>query len=205
MSFATITQLKTALNRGARANLFEIDIPFPTLIGATNLPTDAPARVKVLCKSAAVPGFTVGTIEVPYRAGRKIKIPGDRTFADWTVTIINDENQTLRRAFNAWVNLISNGNYNSDKKSTVQDYYKDITCFHLKGDNSISRKYQLTDAFPTDVSAIDLSFDSTDTLSEFTVNFQYHYLQAGSSSDTFSTSTPTSTTIPAAPEASATV
>ena len=197
MSFATITQLKTALNRGARANLFEIDIPFPTLIGAANLPTDAKARVKVLCKSAAVPGFTVGTIEVPYRAGRKIKIPGDRTFADWTVTIINDENQTLRRAFNAWVNLISNGNYNSQTKSTVQDYYKDITCFHLKGDNSISRKYQLSDAFPTDVSAIDLSFDSTDTLSEFTVNFQYHYLQAGSSSDTFSTST-TTTTIPAA-------
>lgn len=203
MSFATITQLKTALNRGARANLFEIDIPFPTLIDAANLPTDAKARVKVLCKSAAVPGFTVGTIEVPYRAGRKIKIPGDRTFADWTVTIINDENQTLRRAFNAWVNLISNGNYNSQTKSTVQDYYKDITCFHLKGDNSISRKYQLTDAFPTDVSAIDLSFDSTDTLSEFTVNFQYHYLQAGSSSDTFSTST-TTTTIPAEPAATAT-
>ena len=57
MSFATITQLKTALNRGARANLFEIDIPFPTLIGATNLPTDANARVKVLCKSAAVHKF----------------------------------------------------------------------------------------------------------------------------------------------------
>ena len=192
MSFATITQLKTALNRGARANLFEIDIAFPT---NADIPTDANARARVLCKAAAVPGFTVGTIEVPYRAGRKIKIPGDRTFADWTVTIINDENQTLRRAFNAWVNLISNGNYNSDKKSTVQDYYKDITCFHLKGDNSISRKYHLSDAFPTDVSAIDLSFDSTDTLSEFTVNFQYHYLQAGSSSDTFSTST--TTTIPA--------
>jgi hypothetical protein len=186
MSFATITQLKTALNRGARANLFEINIPFPALINSSDLPTDATGLTKVLCKAAAVPGFTVGTIEVPFRAGRRIKIPGDRTFADWTVTIINDENQVLRRAFNAWVNLISKGNYDSQTKSTVQDYYKDITCVHLKGDNTISRQYKLNDAFVTDVSAIDLSFDSTDTLSEFTVNFQYHYLQAGNATDNFS-------------------
>jgi len=185
MSFATLTQLKTALNRGARANLFEINIPFPSLIASTDLPTDATGTVKVLCKAAAVPGFTVGTIEVPFRAGRRIKIPGDRTFADWTVTIINDENHAIRRAFNAWVNLISKGNYDSQTKATVQDYYKDITCVHLKGDNSVSRQYRLNDAFPTDVSAIDLSFDSTDTLSEFTVNFQYHYLQAGNANDAF--------------------
>ena len=185
MSFATLTQLKTALNRGARANLFEINIPFPALIASADLPTDATATTKVLCKAAAVPGFTVGTIEVPFRAGRRIKIPGDRTFADWTVTIINDENQTLRRAFSAWVNLISKGNYDSQTKATVQDYYKDITCVHLKGDNTVSRQYKLNDAFPTDVSALDLSFDSTDTLSEFTVNFQYHYLQAGNASDSF--------------------
>lgn len=185
MSFATLTQLKTALNRGARANLFEINIPFPSLINSSDLPTDATGTTKVLCKAAAVPGFTVGTIEVPFRAGRRIKIPGDRTFADWTVTIINDENQSLRRAFNAWVNLISKGNYDSQTKATVQDYYKDITCVHLKGDNTISRQYKLNDSFVTDVSAVDLSFDSTDTLSEFTVNFQYHYLQAGNATDAF--------------------
>jgi hypothetical protein len=194
MAFASIQQLKTALNRGARANLFEIEIAFPTNlisttepggISATDLPSDITGRTKIMCKAAAVPGFTVGTIEVPFRAGRRIKIPGDRTFADWTVTIINDENQVLRRAFNAWVNAISRGNYDSQSKSTVQDYYQDIKCVHLKGDNTISRQYQLNDAFPTDVSAVDLSFDSTDTLSEFTVNFQYHYLKAGNATDTF--------------------
>lgn len=190
MSFASIQQLKTALaGRGARANLFEINIAFPVLtsVDASLTSTTFTADAKILCKAAAVPGFTVGTIEVPYRAGRRIKIPGDRTFADWTVTIINDENQTLRRAFNAWVNLISTANYNSQSKSTISEYYQDITCSHLKADNTVSRKYELNDAFPTDVSAIDLSFDSTDTLSEFTVNFQYHYLKAGNSTTTFTT------------------
>ena len=211
MSFATLTELKTSLNRGARANLFEIDISFPAVV--ISALADATLKTKLLCKAAAVPGFTIGTIEVPFRAGRRIKIPGDRTFADWTVTIINDENHTLRRAFNTWINLISNGNYNSDKKSlgTSPDYYKDITCVHLKGDNTISRQYKLNDAFVTDVSAVDLSFDSTDTLSEFTVNFQYHFLQAGGAEVTFenkddlslSSSTPTTptTTSPTTPTA----
>ena len=189
MAFASIQQLKTALTgRGARANLFEIEIGFPTEIASTITSTDATTKTKILCKAAAVPGFTVGTIEVPFRAGRRIKIPGDRTFADWTVTIINDEDHSLRQAFNAWINLISKGNYNSTTKSSaVADYYQDITCSHLKADNTVSRKYQLVDAFPTDVSAIDLSFDSTDTLSEFTVNFQYHYLKAGNSTTSFAT------------------
>ncbi len=189
MSFASLTQLKTALSgRGARANLFQIDFSFPNLSGidavlSNNVTLDTAGRI--LCKAAAVPGFTVGTIEVPYRAGRRIKIPGDRTFADWTVTFINDEKQTLRRAFNAWVNLISTANYNSQSKSVISEYYQPITCTHLRGDNTSARIYQLIDAFPTDVSAIDLSFDSTDTLSEFTVNFQYHYLKAGSASTSF--------------------
>ena len=189
MAFASLTELKTALTgRGARANLFEIEIGFPDAIASTIPSTAAKDKTKILCKAAAVPGFTVGTIEVPYRAGRRIKIPGDRTFADWTVTIINDEDHSLRQAFNAWINLISKGNYNSaTKSSAISEYYQDITCNHLKADNTISRKYQLNDAFPTDVSAIDLSFDSTDTLSEFTVNFQYHYLKAGNSTTAFTT------------------
>ena len=189
MAFASIQELKTALNgRGARANLFQIDFSFPNLSGLDadlSSTTALDTAGRILCKAAAVPGFTVGTIEVPYRAGRRIKIPGDRTFADWTVTFINDENQKLRRAFNAWVNLISTANYNSPTKSTISEYYQPITCTHLRGDNTTSRIYILEDAFPTDVSAIDLSFDSTDTLSEFTVNFQYHYLKAGNSTTSF--------------------
>jgi len=183
MAFATISQLKNALVRGARANLFEIEMGFPaTLSTVTGGATEA---LKLLCKSGAVPGFTVGVIEVPYKAGRRVKIPGDRTFADWTVTIINDEDHKLRRAFTSWVNLISKSNYDSPTKSTSQDYYKDIIVSQLNGDGNVVRKYKLNDAYPTDVGALDLSFDSTDTLSEFTVNFQYHYLQAGNATDSF--------------------
>ena len=186
MAFSTIANLQAALGLGARANLFEVALVFPN-----NLTGNAPAAwqgpdvsqavvrdpINILVKAAQVPAFTIGTIEVPYKAGRRIKIPGDRTFADWTVTVINDEKHVGRRAFTAWIEMISKGNYNSATKSSVNNYYTDLTVFQLDGKNTAVRTYTLSDAFPTDVSAVDLSMDSTDTLSEFTVNFQYHYLK----------------------------
>lgn len=187
MAFSTIANLKDTLGLGARANLFEVSLAFP--IGVTGNASDAwngpdqtlitTTNVNILVKAAQVPAFTIGTIEVPYKAGRRIKIPGDRTFADWTVTVINDENHVARRAFTAWIDMISKGNYNSATKSSVKNYYRDLTVTQLKGSGNAIRVYKLLDAFPTDVSGVDLSMDSTDTLSEFTVNFQYQYLKAG--------------------------
>jgi hypothetical protein len=186
MPFQSVTQLKEALGLGARSNLFDVKLLFPiggtiNPAGAYEGPTTQPSdALNILVKSAQVPAFTVGTIEVPYKAGRRIKLPGDRTFADWTVTVINDESHTARRAFTAWINLISRGNYESAAKSTAKDYYTDLTVSQLKGTGTVQRVYKLFGAFPTDVSGVDLSMDSTDTLSEFTVTFQYQYLVAGS-------------------------
>ena len=186
MAFSSILELKDKLGLGARANLFEVSLSLP--IGLAGNATDAwqgplttaiPSNLVLLVKAAQVPAFTIGTIEVPYKAGRRIKIPGDRTFADWTVTVINDENHVARRVFTAWIDMISRGNYNSAFKSVVKNYYTDLTVSQLKGSGNTVRIYKLNDAFPTDVSGVDLSMDSTDTLSEFTVNFQYQYLKAG--------------------------
>jgi len=192
MAFSSIADLKTELLGGARANLFEVSLAFPTTStnAAGTIAWEGPDKtgiaatnVNILVKAAQVPGFTVGTIEVPYKAGRRIKIPGDRTFADWTVTVINDEQHVARRAFTAWIDMISKGNYNDPTKSSVKSYYTDLTVTQLKGSGNAVRVYKLLDAFPTDVSGVDLSMDSTDTLSEFTVNFQYQYLKAGSQTD----------------------
>jgi len=187
MAFSSLLELKDTLGLGARANLFEVSLSFP--IGVSGNATDAwqgPAATAItssnlvlLVKAAQVPAFTIGTIEVPYKAGRRIKIPGDRTFADWTVTVINDENHVARRAFTAWIDSISKGNYNSPSKSSQKDYYTDLIVTQFKGSGNDVRSYKLHSAFPTDVSGVDLSMDSTDTLSEFTVNFQYQYLKAG--------------------------
>jgi len=38
--------------------------------------------------------------------------------------------------------------------------------------NAVLKEYTFEDIFPTEISAIDLSYDSSDTIEEFTVTFQ---------------------------------
>ena len=193
MALSTIQNLRETLQIGSRPNLFECDIQFPAAISLnkdlnvlyqTTIDNLALNRTKFLCKSAAIPSFTIGVIEVPVIGGRRVKIPGDRTFADWTVTFISDSGHDLRKVFMAWKEYISTSNYDAPENAIRlygakgYDYTADMGVTHLRQNGSASRKYQLFDAFPTDVGAIDLSFDSTDSISEFTVTFQYHFMTA---------------------------
>lgn len=185
MAIDTISSLSSAMKAGARPNFFRVSFSSTHEKSST---AAAPENISILCKAAAIPGMTLGVIEVPFRGGRRIKIPGDRTFADWTVTFISDSAHTIRKAFLDWHNDVSSFDFNSTtlrpaataSRTAQYNYAKDIIVDHLRQDGSVARSYLLGEAFPTDVGAIDLSFDSTDTISEFTVTFQYHYMNAKS-------------------------
>jgi len=174
-SFFNISRFRTALEAGAKSNLFEVNLTFPQI----NVSTEVSNRVKILAKSMSIPAFTVGVIEVPFR-GRKIKLPGDRTYAEWSMTIVNDNTQLMRKAFDRWLAYINNPDATQDIRSTQEiDYKVPIDIAHLKINGNASRRYQLVDAFPTDVSAIDLSYETTDAIQEFTVTFLFGHLLVG--------------------------
>ena len=82
---------------GARNSLFQVNITNP-INGV------ADATVPFMCKGAQVPAATLGTIEVPY-FGRQIKVAGNRTYAEWAPTIINDEDMSIRNAMEQWNHL----------------------------------------------------------------------------------------------------
>jgi hypothetical protein len=172
-NFFSIDTFREKLNGGSKANLFRMEIGLEETITGVNL-IDFP----ILCKSGAIPAFTLGVIEVPFR-GRRIKIPGDRTYADWTATFINDDSQNIRKSFDNWLNTIVNVDGEQALREGTDSYRSTITVNQLKPDGTVARVYKLFDAFPTDVSAIDLSYDTTDAVQEFTVTFQYHYLDVG--------------------------
>ena len=68
------------LKGGIRPHLFEVN-------GTIGPFSDE--KIPFLVKAAQLPASTLGLIEVPYR-GRKIKVPGDRTFAEWQITVLAD-------------------------------------------------------------------------------------------------------------------
>ena len=171
--FFSIDTFREKLNGGSKANLFRMEIEVEETITGVDL-----ANVPILCKSGAIPAFTLGVIEVPFR-GRRIKIPGDRTYGDWTATFVNDDNQDIRKSFDNWLNSIVNVDGEEALRDGTDSYRCTITVNQLKPDGTVARVYKLFDAFPTDVSAIDLSYDTTDAVQEFTVTFQYHFLDVG--------------------------
>ena len=174
----TISNFKTAMSGGgARPNLFEVEI--------TTLPSGIAwnaAGFKFMCKAAQLPGQTIASIDVPFR-GRTFKVAGDRTIDAWTVTIINDENFEYRNAFESWTELIAN--LDTNLGATLPDaYMRNARVYQLGrgsrtsstdstgSENVVLKEYEFIDIFPTSVSPIDLSYDSSNAIEEFTVEFQ---------------------------------
>ena len=191
----TISQFKSKLaGGGARPNLFEVSIPsFPSSISDawTSGDNGENGTFKFLCKAAQIPASTVAEIPVPFR-GRVMKVAGDRTFDTWTVTIINDEDFKLRTAFEQWSNKLTKLDDNTgvtNPASYMTDAYvqqlgRGATKFsttNVGGEHSVLRTYKFYDIWPSEISSIDLSYDSTDTVEEFTVTFQVQYISIGNS------------------------
>ena len=176
----SIEKIKSTLKGGgARPNLFQVNLTsFP---GGADYDSD---EFSILCKAAQLPASNIASIDVPFR-GRIFKVAGDRTFDTWTVTVINDNDFKIRTAMEAWMQFT--GQYADGSGATDPATYQvnaDVVQFarHASALNKVdttglaeAKKYRFYGIFPTNISAIDLSYDTGDTIEEFTVEFQVQY------------------------------
>jgi hypothetical protein len=163
-----IDSFKNALSKGGvRSNLYRVQ----GNIGNTSLPT----KVGYLCKSAQLPATTIESIEVPYR-GRTLKLPGDRSYAEWTLSFMCDGDFELRNAFEKWMDDINRtvDNTASDDLNLTGPLFPDWKIDQLDRQGNPIKSYQFFHCWVSEVSAVDVSFDSTD-LMEFDVTLQYTY------------------------------
>ena len=174
-----ISAFKSALiGGGARPNLFEVELT--TLPG--DITWDGGENLRYMCKAASLPTSTIANIDVPFR-GRIFKVAGDRTFEPWTITIINDENFKIRNAMEEWMDVMSKLE-NNIGATDPGAYMVNAKVFQLgRGskkssqdssgtENAVLKEYEFVDIWPSAVSTIDLSYDSSDAIEEFTVDFQ---------------------------------
>jgi len=171
-----ITDFKSKLTGGgARPNLFEVVLAFPTLVSPVN-ENEVLQKSRFLVKAAALPSSTIAPVEIPFR-GRILKVAGDRTFETWTITVINDTDFMIRSAMEKWMNTINKLEDATGITNPV-DYQSDALVHQLDRDGSTLRSYKFKSIFPTNISTIDLSYETTDTIEEFTVEMQVHYWEA---------------------------
>lgn len=181
-----VDQFKAQLrDGGSRANLFKVLLTFPDFLLPT-LGSSVVEKASFMCKTAQLPQSSVGSFTVPYR-GREFKLPGERTFDPWTVTIYNTNDFDVRDAFERW----SQGMVGHALNTGILDpakYQVDLTVQHLKREQTergrarkedrlsdISKEVKIVGAFPEVVGPIDLSYDTTGEIETFDVTFQYQY------------------------------
>ena len=168
-----VLEFQTRIKGAVRPNLFSVTLNFPTgIIAEDGLET-------FMCKSAALPASTVGTVELPFR-GRVIKVPGDRTFESWTATFYMDDAFQLRGAYEKWIELTNTVDANTASvpmESVLQDI--DVTQMDKFGGSAEKfkdiRQYKLVKGFPVSVSQVSLAYDNNDSYEEFDVEFAYQY------------------------------
>lgn len=151
---------------GARPNQFEVVINYPDSLGQK-----AGDFGRFLITTAELPGQTMGVTPIYYR-GRLIKLAGDKEFAPFSCSVINDSEFTVRSALEEWMNLIEN-RLNKTGLQNPQDYQKVISIFQKDRNDRILREYKLDGAFPVEVGPVQLDFGSNDQISTFGVSFQY--------------------------------
>jgi hypothetical protein len=183
----SIQDFKSVLQGGGvRPTMFQVELVFPPNSSPdVNLASN---QGTFLIKSAQLPQFQVGAIPVPFR-GRKLKVTGDREIADWTVNVLNDVTFTLRKGFEKWSEICQNVNY-ALGANTLAQYMANATVRQLDRDGNQLRAYRFEGIWPIDVAAIDLDFDTNNTVEDFNVTFAVQYFSAIQDGDPFTSSVP---------------
>lgn len=160
-----ISDFKSRLNAGgARANLFDVQLANP--FGGDD-------KFTFTCKAAQLPASTMGVVETFY-FGRQVKLAGDRQFAEWTVTVLNDEDFTVRNALERWMNTMNTHRGNLETSGGAAGYKRDATVNQYgKAGGAPIKSYKFEGLFPVEISTIELDWGTNDAIEEFTVTFQY--------------------------------
>jgi len=169
---STILQLKEALGSGLRTDKYSITLSVPA---ATGVPADAVAVTSVLCKSASFPAKTVGQTEF-YKLGRKAIMPGEVEYENtWDLTFYEKEDASMRQVFITWMSALSDYLSHNDSNAGL---VSELIISNLKSDGSVGQTYKFFNAYPQNVSSIELSDESVNTLGEFTVTFSFDYWES---------------------------
>ena len=187
MAIKTITDFRSKLGGGgARPNLFEVNLGNFGGDGTTGgWNTNIESEFRFMCKASSMPAQSIGSVEVPFR-GRILKVAGDRTFEPWSVTVINDEDFKVRKGFEAWtekINALATGVGEVDPNNymgngTIKQLSRSATVAGNDTAQKVLHEYKVEEIWPSEIGAIDLSYDSSDEIEEFTVTFQIQFFQS---------------------------
>ena len=163
---------KGLVDGGSRPNLFSCQ--FTAVPSGLNVIKST--NFTFLCKIATIPPSTLGVVEVPY-FGRMVKVPGNRTFDNLSITVLNDSEMKIRADFEVWMGSFNSHALNDSDYSAGNAGMGTFVITHndraLDGGGDLQWKFE--NVFPVALGEIGLDWGSNDTIEEFTVDLAYDY------------------------------
>ena len=167
----TITQFRSEISKQknlARPNLYEVNVTGKAINNTL---------VPFMAKIATIPPSTMGVVEVPY-FGRQVKVPGNRTFDNLSITILNDENFSIRNKIEEWMSQMNShvGNVQTETLAALTtNTTVSIKHYGVAGGNDSLGEWKFINCFPVALGEIALDWGSNDTVEEYTVDWAYDY------------------------------
>ena len=165
-----INEIRSNLALGGQSpTLFQVEM--------TN-PANSAGDIKTpfFVRASQVPASTLGFIEIPY-FGRKVKIAGDRTFAESNDTLMNDEDFLIRNAMEEWMQTINShlGNIRGFGSAADLEYKSSAQVIQYSKTGVPIREYTFNGIFPVNITEMEVDWNATDIIQEFQVTFQYDW------------------------------
>jgi hypothetical protein len=180
MAFNVAEFRANMIGDGARPNLFKVSLTFPAVVSNGAI---AGQKVTFMAKTAQLPGSTINSFPL-YYFGRELKFAGNRTFTDWTLQIINDEDFLIRNSLESWMNSINSHTTNIRNAAAVNpsNYSVDAVVTQYGKAGQELKKYKFVGLFPVDVAPIDLDWGSNDSIEEYAATFAFQYWESDTTS-----------------------
>lgn len=150
----------------ARPSLFQVFLSTPP--GVAPLIPFSP----FLVRSASLPATTIGQVAVPY-GGRTIKISGERSYGDWSTTVMNDEGFVIRNAVESWIEIMNQRI--SNFRAFPNEYKCDLTVTQYSKKGPPLKVVKIVGAFPVAISEISLDWSNADAIEEYSITWSYDY------------------------------
>ena len=168
-----ITDFKANLaGGGARGNHFSVMLTMPPWVN-NGLAIEASREAQFLCHGASLPASTLSDVEVGFR-GRIVHVAGERTFEPWVVQIYNDTSFNIRDNIESWIEGISNTTQ-TNGIINPSAYQSQMQVYQYDRNGAVIKEYNFVNAYPTSIGEIELSYENSNQIETFSVNFTYDF------------------------------
>lgn len=180
MSADIFTFMSNFRGGGARANRYEVHLTFPSGIPGA---VQAAEKISFTCTAASIPSSQLGTAIVPYK-GRQIKLPGDKTFDDWNVTVALDNDWLGRSIFERWHEAMNGFSSNLTQPNMINptNSFATAVVYQLDRADREIQKYEIEAVWPTIIGEVTLGYAENDAVMMQQVTFAVNNWRSASTS-----------------------